>query len=337
MADRRMFAKSVIEGDRFTALSSGAQALYMHLCLAADDDGFTNQLKPCINLAKTSEKKLNELIDHGFIYRFPTGVVIIIHWCENNYIRKDRYHSTPFVKEKNCARLTSDKLYEIDEDLVNQMTTQVSKGKVRSGKCSIGKVSEDDVSQVDNIITENCESFPQNFPHPQKDVPSSEAFPFHQTDEAPLASRQPTPDITEAILPTEEEQPPLPEPTDTAQQVPSQTVEKLRKRLYPLVAPPDYTLLSNPTFTTKLIRKYLEGFETVIKLTDEELEMLYADFGTNLTFDYVDRMIQFAINNNVDHYKSAYNTIRKWAAQDGYIHQRKSKDDEIQNTAPPVG
>ena len=41
-SDRRMFTKKVTDDDNFTALSSSAQALYLHLTMSADDDGFSN-------------------------------------------------------------------------------------------------------------------------------------------------------------------------------------------------------------------------------------------------------------------------------------------------------
>ena len=44
MAERRMFTKKVTDDDNFMALSSSAQALYLHLSMSADDDGFCNQV-----------------------------------------------------------------------------------------------------------------------------------------------------------------------------------------------------------------------------------------------------------------------------------------------------
>ena len=39
MAERRMFHRLVVESDKFLDLSIGAQALYFHLGMQADDDG----------------------------------------------------------------------------------------------------------------------------------------------------------------------------------------------------------------------------------------------------------------------------------------------------------
>ena len=39
MAEKRMFAKCVVEGARFLKMPASSQSLYFHLCLNADDDG----------------------------------------------------------------------------------------------------------------------------------------------------------------------------------------------------------------------------------------------------------------------------------------------------------
>ena len=42
MAARRMFAFAITSSDAFLDMPLSAQALYFHLCLSADDDGFVN-------------------------------------------------------------------------------------------------------------------------------------------------------------------------------------------------------------------------------------------------------------------------------------------------------
>ena len=40
MAEKRMFARSLIDSDAFLEMPLSAQALYFHLNMRADDDGF---------------------------------------------------------------------------------------------------------------------------------------------------------------------------------------------------------------------------------------------------------------------------------------------------------
>ena len=45
MAEKRMFARSLIDSDAFLEMPLSAQALYFHLNMRADDDGFINNPK----------------------------------------------------------------------------------------------------------------------------------------------------------------------------------------------------------------------------------------------------------------------------------------------------
>lgn len=106
MANKRMLARSVTDDDRFSSMSSSAQALYLHLSMAADDDGFCNQVSICMFRAHASVSDLETLLDRRFLYQFDNGVIVIKHWRMANALRKDRYTPTNFQKE--LAMLTLD-------------------------------------------------------------------------------------------------------------------------------------------------------------------------------------------------------------------------------------
>lgn len=95
-----MFAKSIIGSDAFIEMPLSTQALYFHLGMQADDDGFVNSPKRVQRGIGGSEDDLKLLIAKGFIIPFDSGVVVIKHWNINNYIRKDRYISTNYTEEK---------------------------------------------------------------------------------------------------------------------------------------------------------------------------------------------------------------------------------------------
>ena len=133
MAERRMVSISLIDDDRFLDMSQGAQFLYFHLTMRADDDGFITP-KKVMRLVGASQKDLDALINAGFLIPFESGVVVITHWRVNNTIRKDRYTPTSFQKEFNeltvingvyerCVRqpmVTED--FGTEEELGNQVT-----------------------------------------------------------------------------------------------------------------------------------------------------------------------------------------------------------------------
>ncbi len=99
MADRRMFSKKIIDSDEFLDLSLSAQALYFHLSMRADDDGFVNNFKRIRSMIGASEDDLKLLFFKRFLIPFDTGVVVIRHWKVHNYIQKDRYTPTDYQNE----------------------------------------------------------------------------------------------------------------------------------------------------------------------------------------------------------------------------------------------
>ncbi len=99
MAERRMFTKKITDDDHFMALSASAQALYLHLSMCADDDGFNNQISVCMFKAHASVSDLEALLEKRYIYQFDNGVIVIKHWRMANALRKDRYTPTAFQEE----------------------------------------------------------------------------------------------------------------------------------------------------------------------------------------------------------------------------------------------
>lgn len=108
MANGRMFSRFVIDQDCFLSLQPAAQALYLHLAMSADDDGFTNQIYLSKIKAHAGAEDLQALIDNGFIYLFGS-VAVIIHWRTSNAIRKDRYRETVYKAELSHLELQNGK------------------------------------------------------------------------------------------------------------------------------------------------------------------------------------------------------------------------------------
>lgn len=90
MADRRMFHKNVVESDAFLDMPTSAQALYFHIGMYADDDGFVNGPRRIARLIGASNEDLQLLIDNRFLLAFPNGVVVIKHWRMANSLKNDR-------------------------------------------------------------------------------------------------------------------------------------------------------------------------------------------------------------------------------------------------------
>ena len=94
-----MFTKKVTDDDSFMELSASAQALYLHLSMSADDDGFCNQVNLSMFKAHASVQDLEALLEKRYLIQFDTGVIVIRHWRMANALRKDRYTPTVFKEE----------------------------------------------------------------------------------------------------------------------------------------------------------------------------------------------------------------------------------------------
>lgn len=113
MAERRMFAKGIVESDVFLDMPLSAQALYFHLGIYADDEGFVGSPKRIQSSIGGKNKDMQLLIEKDFIIPFDSGVVAIKHWKIHNYIRTDRYKKTLYQTEKEVLEIGSDGAYKI--------------------------------------------------------------------------------------------------------------------------------------------------------------------------------------------------------------------------------
>lgn len=144
MAERRMFSKSVIDSDMFLDMPLSAQALYFHLSMRADDDGFVNNPKKIQRIVGASDDDCKILVAKKFIIPFEIGIVVIRHWKIHNYIQKDRYKETIYLDEK--AQISTDRTgVYVSEPCptciqpVSKVETQVSIGKESIDKDSKGE------------------------------------------------------------------------------------------------------------------------------------------------------------------------------------------------------
>lgn len=140
MAERRMFAKTIIDSDAFLDMPLSTQALYFHLSMRADDDGFINNAKKIQRMLGCTDDDLKILLSKNFIIPFETGVCVIKHWKIHNLIQKDRYKPTVYVEHKDKLSLKNNNVYTMDTECiqdVSNMEPQVSIGKARTVKISI--------------------------------------------------------------------------------------------------------------------------------------------------------------------------------------------------------
>ena len=126
-----MFAKTIIDSDAFIDMPLSTQALYFHLSMRADDDGFINNPKKIQRMVGASDDDMKVLVMKRFIIPFESGIVVIKHWKIHNYIQKDRYKPTLYEKERRQIELKDNGAYTECIQDVSKVETQVSIGKSR--------------------------------------------------------------------------------------------------------------------------------------------------------------------------------------------------------------
>lgn len=146
MAQRRMFSRKITETDHFLEMPLSSQALYFHLNMGADDEGFIDKAKTIQRTIGASDDDMKLLIAKGFLIPFDSGVVVVRHWRIHNYIQADRFQATIYQNEKEQLDFDKSKIASIkplDQCIqnVSKMDTQVRLGEDSLDKDRLDKVN----------------------------------------------------------------------------------------------------------------------------------------------------------------------------------------------------
>jgi hypothetical protein len=144
MAQKRMFDKSIIETDEFMDMSMTTKALYFLLGMEADDEGFVSP-KRVMRIYGGSEDDLKVLIAKNYCIKFESGVVVITHWHENNYLDKKRVKATRYQTEKKLLALDKGKY-----NMLNNGLTDV-KQMLRENRIEENSIEENSIEEKHNL------------------------------------------------------------------------------------------------------------------------------------------------------------------------------------------
>lgn len=153
MAQKRMFDKIITNDDNFLEMPNSTQALYFHLSMNADDDGFVNNWKSIMKITGTKEDDLKILISKSYLIPFDSGILVIKHWRINNYLRGDRYRPTQFQKEFNMLENHENKAYQLKSEWSTIGIPVVNPDKIRIDKNRIEKNREEENSIEDTKMS----------------------------------------------------------------------------------------------------------------------------------------------------------------------------------------
>ena len=136
MAQKRMFAMTIVDSDAFLDMPLSAQALYFHLNMRADDDGFVGNPKKIMRTVGAAEDDLRLLIAKNFLITFDNGVIVIKHWRIHNTLSAGRYHETSYVSEKDMLKLKRNNAYTLNdgEDIDDEKLIEMGKRQVDEQK-----------------------------------------------------------------------------------------------------------------------------------------------------------------------------------------------------------
>ncbi len=110
-----MFSKDITGSDAFRDMSSGAQALYFHLGMEADDDGFLGGFRATMRGIGCSLDDFKSLVGKNFVILFSSGVLVIKHHRMNN--NWDKYNCKRTVHQEEFSQLyiKENKAYTLDK------------------------------------------------------------------------------------------------------------------------------------------------------------------------------------------------------------------------------
>lgn len=144
MAERRMFAKTIVLSDAFLDLPMSARCLYFTLGMLADDDGFVNAPRSIMRQCGASDDDMKNLIAKKFVLLFDSGVIVIKHWRINNYLRNDRHTQTKYMDEMETLSLDENGAYRKGSGIPPGIPPVYQHGDTqdRLGKDSVGEDRE---------------------------------------------------------------------------------------------------------------------------------------------------------------------------------------------------
>ncbi len=153
MAERRMFSKQIIDSDMFLDMPVSAQALYFHLAMRADDEGFLNNPSKIMKIVGANKNDMDLLLIKRFIIDFPSGIIVIKHWYIHNYIQKDRFKPTVYNEEKLLLDCKENKVYTLRTEQIDLFSEDDKNPHVYSldTQVRLGKVSIVEDSKEKNI------------------------------------------------------------------------------------------------------------------------------------------------------------------------------------------
>ena len=153
MAQKRMFDIAIVDSDLFLEMPSSSQALYFHLGMRADDEGFINNIRKLMKILGSGEDDLKILISKKFIIPFSSGVLVIRHWKMNNYLNNTRIKNTICVEEKALLGLSENNEYLLLSDVcLTSVKPMLNQNRIEENRIEENRGEESAHAQLKNSL-----------------------------------------------------------------------------------------------------------------------------------------------------------------------------------------
>ncbi|MGT2800676.1 DnaD domain protein [Streptococcus marmotae] len=171
MAQKRMFNKTITNSDKFLELPLSTQALYFHLNMNADDDGFIDNAKTIKRMIGASDLDLKMLVEQNFLILFNSGIIVVKDWRIHNTIRNDRYNKTVYAEEFKQLQIAESKEYQGFEESGNRLATvwkpsgtqlatqkRIEENRIDKNRLDEDREEKDRVDTPSLVIVNHCQS-----------------------------------------------------------------------------------------------------------------------------------------------------------------------------------
>lgn len=162
-----MFRLDVLETDAFMEMPLTTQALYFHLNLRADDDGFVGNPNQIVKLIGAGSDDLKLLIAKRFVIAFEDGVIVIKHWRMHNTLSAYRYKETNFIEDKALLKIKENKAYSLTsgEDICDERLLEIAHRQTKDNTKTIPEKNRREENSIEkNKYICAFDEFWKNYP-----------------------------------------------------------------------------------------------------------------------------------------------------------------------------
>ena len=150
MAERRMLSRAITESDSFLDMPAESQMLYLHLNMAADDDGFCDNPRSVMRKCGAGSDAMKILIVRKFVLSFEREdclIVVIRHWRMNNYIRRDTYRETRYRELLRELYFDENQVYSVDPGEGRRLCVPAGEPVTEPSRTRDGSLTQDRIGE----------------------------------------------------------------------------------------------------------------------------------------------------------------------------------------------